>query len=75
MIPEIAQFQVRQHLPESIGIRYVKGQGFHEGILEDIRAQIRANCRYPLGITFEPVDEIPLERSNKRRFVISQVPF
>jgi phenylacetate-CoA ligase len=75
MIPEIAQFQVRQDLPESISIRYVKGQGFHEGILDDIRAQIRANCRYPLGITFEPVDEIPLERSNKRRFVISQVPF
>lgn len=75
MIPEIAQFQVRQERPESITVLYVKGAGFQEGVLETVRAQIRANCRYPLAIEFRAVDTIPLERSNKRRFVVSSVPF
>ena len=75
MIPEIAQFQVRQERPEAIAIRYVKGAGFHDGLLEQVRAQIAENCRYPLQIEFTPVEDIPLEKSNKRRFVISTVPF
>jgi phenylacetate-CoA ligase len=75
MIPEIAQFQVRQERQESITIRYVKGPGFDERILNRVRSEIGANCRYPLDITFEAVDDIPVERSNKRRFVISRVPF
>src|SRR5690606_25574861 len=37
MIPEIAQFQVRQERPDSITVRYVKGQGFEEKILDRIR--------------------------------------
>jgi phenylacetate-CoA ligase len=75
MIPEIAQFQVRQERPESILILYVKGAGFHEGFLDRVRAEILANCTYPLTIDFSNVEEIPVEKSNKRRFVISSVPF
>jgi phenylacetate-CoA ligase len=75
LIPEIAQFQVRQERPERIVVRYVKGQGFHDGLLEHARSQIAANCVFPLEIAFEPVEDIPLEKSNKRRFVISSVPF
>jgi phenylacetate-CoA ligase len=75
MIPEVAHFQVRQERPEAITIRFVKGHGFAPKILDDIRQQILSNCVYPLEVTFTPVDEIPLERSNKRRFVISDVPF
>jgi phenylacetate-CoA ligase len=75
MIPEIAQFQVRQDRPETIEIRYVEGPGFTPRALEAVRQQIEANCRYPLGIVFTAVREIPLEKSNKRRFVISMVPF
>jgi phenylacetate-CoA ligase len=75
MIPEIAQFQVRQERPDSITVRYVKGQGFEEKILDRIRTEILSNCRYPLEILFEAVEHIPLEQSNKRRFVISRVPF
>jgi hypothetical protein len=75
MIPQIAQFQVRQQRAEAITILYVKGAGFDEALLDRVRAEIGANCRYPLSITFTAVDDIPLERSNKRRFVISKVPF
>jgi phenylacetate-CoA ligase len=75
MIPQIAQFQVRQERPEAITIRYVRGTGFQDGVLAEIRDQITANCTYPLQIAFAAVDDIPLEKSNKRRFVISTVPF
>lgn len=75
MIPEIAQFQIRQERAESITILYVKGAGFGAGVLDRVRAEIGANCRYPLEMAFQQVGSIPLERSNKRRFVISSVPF
>lgn len=75
MIPQVAQFQVRQERSESISILYVPGAGFHERILDDVRQQIQANCVYPLEVSFKAVGDIPLEKSNKRRFVISAVPF
>jgi phenylacetate-CoA ligase len=75
MIPQIAQFQVRQTQPDAITVLYVKGPGFADSILEGVRREVRDNCKYPLAITFSAVSDIPLERSNKRRFVISEVPF
>lgn len=75
MIPAISQFQVHQDTPEAIVILYVRGRDFDDAILERIRRDIVSHCRYPLGIEFREVSAIPLERSNKRRFVISRVPF
>jgi phenylacetate-CoA ligase len=75
MIPQLAQFQVRQERPEAITILYVRAQGFDDRILDGVRKQIAENCSYPLEVTFKEVDDIPLEKSNKRRFVISSVPF
>jgi phenylacetate-CoA ligase len=75
MIPEIRQFQVRQSEPASIRILYVPAAGFGPGILENVRAEISRHCTQPPRVDFEAVDDIPLEASNKRRFVISSVPF
>ncbi len=75
LIPQIAQFQVRQETPDAIRILVVAGQGFHAGLLEDVRRQILAASVFPLKITFDMTDAIPLAESNKRRFVISSVPF
>ena len=75
MLPEIAQFQVRQERPEAITVLFVKGDGFEESVLDTVRRQIAAHCVYPLEVAFTSVPDIPLERSNKRRFVISSVPF
>jgi phenylacetate-CoA ligase len=75
MIPEIAQFQVRQSSPEAITILYVPVMGFDAALLDRVRGEIAANLRYPLRIDFTRVEEIPLEKSNKRRFVVSSVPF
>jgi phenylacetate-CoA ligase len=74
MIPQIAQFQVRQNRPDAIAIAFVRGSGFHAGVLEEVKRQILEQCRFPLAIDFREVSEIPLEKSNKRRFVISTVP-
>lgn len=75
MIPEIAQFQARQTRLEEIDILYVPRYGFEETLLEKIRKQIHENCKYKLKINFKKVVDIPLEKSNKRRFVISSLPF
>ena len=75
MIPEIRQFQVRQTEPASIRILYVPADGFTTRLLERIRREIEGHCTRPPRIEFDRVDEIPLEQSNKRRFVISTVPF
>jgi hypothetical protein len=53
----------------------VKGNGFEDALLARVRKEILDNCSYPLAIEFEAVETIPLEQSNKRRFVISEVPF
>lgn len=74
VVKEIRQFQVRQNEPESILVSYIPGDGFSLGVLEKIRSSILGKCTYPLKIQFQQVDEIPLEKSNKRRFVISKVP-
>jgi phenylacetate-CoA ligase len=75
MVPQIAQFQVRQDRPEAITIRYVRASGFDAAVLEGIKREIAKNCVYPLEVTFVEVEDIPLEKSNKRRFVISTIPF
>jgi phenylacetate-CoA ligase len=75
MLPEIRQFQVRQTEPESIRILYVPAQHFTPAVLEQVRGEIGRHCVRPPRVDFEPVEDIPLEASNKRRFVISSVPF
>jgi phenylacetate-CoA ligase len=75
MIPEVAQFQVRQERAEAIDMLFVPGKGFHAGILDRIRREILAGCTFPLEIRFREVADIPVEASNKRRFVVSSVPF
>ena len=74
MIPEIARFQIRQTVPDSIEVLYVPTDHFDASILATIRSQIHEHCQFKLAIQFRSVEDIPLERSNKRRFVISTVP-
>lgn len=74
MVPQIQQFQVRQEQPDRIRILYVAIDRFEIGLLDDLKKQIQMNCKYPLLVDFVSVSDIPLEKSNKRRFVISCVP-
>ncbi|MFN5919312.1 MAG: phenylacetate--CoA ligase family protein [Planctomycetota bacterium] len=74
MIPQIVHFQVRQEQSDRIKILYVPAVDFTPDLLVKLKTQILENCTYPLESDFVPVAEIPLEKSNKRRFVISNVP-
>ncbi len=72
-IPEIVQFQVRQNRLDRLEIFYVPGAGFNKRILETVIQKIQEHSLYKFDIRFVEVDRIPLEKSNKRRFVISSV--
>lgn len=74
MIPQIVHFQVLQEQSDRIKILYVPADDFSPSLLVKLKTQILENCTYPLEIDFESVTDIPLEKSNKRRFVISTVP-
>lgn len=74
-INEIKQFQIRQEVPGEINVLYVPHRDFSPSILLEIEHAIQSHCRSPLRIQFTEQDDIPLERSNKRRFVISSVDF
>jgi phenylacetate-CoA ligase len=74
---EIDTFQVVQEEPSAILLRVVPAVGFdrfHEGgCAERIVQTLRAKGAGELNITVEPVPEIPLPPTGKRRFVISKI--
>lgn len=75
MIPQITQFQVRQSNLEELDIYYVPAEKFSPDCLTSINQQIHDNCRFKFKINFHKVSNIPLQKSNKRRFIISTLPF
>ena len=75
MMPQIRQFQVRQKRLEELDIYVVPGDGFSEEVLKRIKNEINSNCYYKFEINFRKVEVIPLLKSNKRRFVVSELPF
>jgi len=73
-IPEILQFQVVQRVPERIIARIVRTPEYDEARTERrIREAIAKATHGTLSVDFEYVEEIPLSRSRKRRFVVSEI--
>ncbi|KJS28677.1 MAG: adenylyltransferase [Desulfatitalea sp. BRH_c12] len=66
-------FQVVQNEIDSIDVKIVPMKGFTESIWEKIRNEIHTKGDPSLEINLEIVQSIPLEKSNKRRFVISRL--
>lgn len=75
MIPQISHFQVHQTKLEELNIYYVPNRNFHKSVLEEIEQQINDNTNFKFALNFFEVTDIPLQKSNKRRFVISSLPF
>jgi len=69
----IDTFQVVQEEREKIKVRIVPKGNFNEEEWLGLKEEIRIKGDPDLGIELEIVDKIPLERSNKRRFVISRI--
>lgn len=69
--PAARQFQIVQHRDRSLTVRLVPTSEFDD----ETRAQISRYCGHYLpgvSVEIELVDEIPLEPSGKRRFIVSE---
>jgi phenylacetate-CoA ligase len=71
--PTIEHFQVLQTARDKLEVKIVRGHGFRDEHWELVRDKILAEGDPGLHIDVEHVDEIPVEQSGKRRFVISSI--
>ena len=71
--PEISSFQVRQEEKESIVIYIVPKTDISKEVEERIINQLKQKGATDLKIMIEYVDDIPLQTTGKRKFVISSI--
>jgi phenylacetate-CoA ligase len=65
----VKQFQAVQHRDGALTFRYVPGPGFDDSTRQYLRTQLEASLKgYPVRL--EPVGEIPVSASGKRKVVI-----
>lgn len=69
----IDTFQVVQNVPDEIIVKIVPRENFHASHWDKIKKEILEKGDPDLKINMEIVQDIPLEKSNKRRFVISKL--
>jgi len=69
----IDTFKVTQEIPGEIIVEIVPRPDFSETHWEEIKSEILKKGDPDLDIKLKLVDEIPLEKSNKRRFVVSKL--
>ncbi|MBM3237342.1 phenylacetate--CoA ligase family protein [Candidatus Poribacteria bacterium] len=73
-VNEIKQFQLVQKQKEYLILRIVPNERYVPAVLTPIINKIKAAMEADTDIQIEIVDEIPLTRSGKHRFTISEVP-
>ena len=71
--PNIRLFQIVQTSSDRLHVKIVPGPDFQMGDWSTVENIILEKGDADLKITMELVDDIPFERTGKRRFVISQV--
>jgi len=72
----ISQYQIVQDKRNRIAFKVVKGKKFDPEILSRIKKGLKAffnRLAEDIEIHMQPVDEIPMERSGKRRILISKI--
>ena len=69
----IDTFQIVQEKIGEITIKIVPLPGFNDDVVNNLKRQILEKGDKDLKIEFAIVHDIPLERSNKRRFVVSRL--
>lgn len=72
-VPGIRRFRIEQDTPAAIVFRVVPGRGWEAAHEETLRAKIAETCGSDLAVSFEIVEDIPLTRAGKSRFIISRV--
>ena len=72
----ISQYQIIQDRKDRIILKFVKGREFNPEMLEQIRRSLKKEfdrLGENLEVVTQIVDEIPMERTGKRRLLISKV--
>lgn len=73
-VPGILQYQTVQEKTDRFVVKVVKGEGFGEDTINQIKEIIRAGCLgEDVTVDVKIVDEIPKERTGKIRTIISKV--
>ena len=72
-IPEIKQFCIIQKEINGIVILYIKGKGFNNAILSEIKLKILNVLNEPFEVSFEEVSKIKPTPSGKPQLIISQL--
>jgi phenylacetate-CoA ligase len=73
-LEDIRQFQVRQQVEDRIRVLIVPEAKYRAAATEArVRDAVAQATRHSLAVEFEYVDDIPIGRSGKRRFVISEI--
>lgn len=71
----VSQFQAVQKSLDRIEIKVVKNNRFRDEDIKGIREEVRSQLGADIEVDIECVDTIPLQKSGKHRFTISEVPF
>lgn len=72
-VPGIERFQIEQRDPNGATLRIVPGPEWKDENRRTLSDKIADTCGEGFEVRFEIVDEIPLTRSGKSRFIISDV--
>jgi phenylacetate-CoA ligase len=69
----VARFKIIQHTPLNLEVRVVPDAGWEEASGQAVMAGLRARLGQRLNVDLKLVDEIPVEKSGKFRYVVSHV--
>ncbi|RJR28694.1 MAG: hypothetical protein C4574_04255 [Candidatus Latescibacterota bacterium] len=72
-VPGVRRFQVEQRERSGIVFRFVPGPEWRDEYERTLERKIKDNCGDGFGVAFERVEEIPLTRSGKSKFIISNI--
>ncbi len=73
-IPGVSLYKTVQEAKNRIVVNLVKGEGFGEGTISEIKKHIKDGCRgEDIEVDVKLVEEIPLDKGGKLRAVISNV--
>jgi phenylacetate-CoA ligase len=72
-LPGIKSFKIIQESVQRTRVQIVPETGFSSGIAARIVSGFRARIGESVDVSIEQMDDIPPERSGKRRYVVSQV--
>ena len=70
---EIETYQVVQDAPGSLLVRIVPGNGYCDSVGHDVIRKLKQAGAADMSVRVEPVDQIPLLPTGKRRFVVSNL--